>query len=64
MITILAHATAGKYDVKIKYPKNMFLFTAFLFSFSHLHIKITPVSQINNRFTLSFFVMCKLQFLA
>jgi hypothetical protein len=62
MITILAHATAGKYDAKIKHPKNMFLFTAFLFNFSHLHIKITPASQINNCFCSLFFAMCILHF--
>lgn len=55
MITILAQATAGKYDAKIKYPKNMFLFTAFLFNFSCLHTKITPASEIKSRFCSLFF---------
>ena len=55
MITILAQATAGKYDVKLKYPKNMFLFTVFLLNFSHPHIKITSSTQINNRFWSLFY---------
>ena len=45
---------SSKYDVKIKYPKNMFLFTAFLFHFSHFHTKITPATKIIIVFVLSF----------
>lgn len=58
MITILAHAPAGKYDVKIRYPKNMFLFTDFLFNFPRLHIKIIPATQIDNCFCSLFFLQC------
>jgi len=55
---------SSKYDMKIKYPKNMFLFTDFLFNFSHFHIKINPATKINNCFCSFLFVMCTLQFLA
>jgi len=55
---------SSKYDVKIKYPKNMFLFAALLFHFSHFHTKITPATKINNCFCSLLFVMCTLQFLA